>query len=59
MHLEGAVVNLENNPMADPLGPTFTEFVRYVLSPYPDDEHWKPFIEHCSLCNVKYDYILK
>lgn len=40
--------------------PTFWEFVQFIIgTPKSDfDEHWLSPITYCSLCNIKYDYIL-
>ncbi len=37
----------------------FTEFVRFLIDipPGPVDNHWRPFKDACSPCNVKYDFI--
>lgn len=35
----GIAVVVPNNPFAHPLGPTFPEFVQYVVDTLFDDEH--------------------
>ncbi|KAF2351584.1 Sulfotransferase [Trinorchestia longiramus] len=47
------------NPFANPFGPTFTEFVNYVVSRHTDDEHWRPYHAHCAPCTLHYNFILK
>lgn len=47
------------NPYANPVGPTFTEFVQYVVGPYSDDEHWRPYHTHCAPCSIEYNFILR
>ncbi|XP_014228255.1 carbohydrate sulfotransferase 10-like [Trichogramma pretiosum] len=43
------------------LVPTFGEFVDWLLQqdPAKDDHHWNQYHRHCSLCSVRYDYVLK
>ncbi|KAL7646632.1 UNVERIFIED_CONTAM: hypothetical protein RMT77_001883 [Armadillidium vulgare] len=49
-----------NNSYTNPVGPTFREFLQYITSRIiPDDEHWIPYYIHCSLCRVKYDFVLR
>ena len=52
-------VELEGNIYASPIGPTFEEFVKFVINTKLDDEHWSPYYKHCAICHVKYDFILK
>ncbi|XP_076029930.1 uncharacterized protein LOC143018454 isoform X3 [Oratosquilla oratoria] len=53
------LIALRDNPYANPLGPTFIEFVKYVVTVRVDDEHWRPYNLHCSLCYINYDFILR
>lgn len=41
--------------------PIFWEFVQYIIKTkgYNSDEHWTPTFKYCSMCLIKYDYILK
>ncbi|XP_076662026.1 carbohydrate sulfotransferase 11 [Halictus rubicundus] len=40
--------------------PTFNEFVLWLLqSSEQDDVHWDSYYTHCSVCNIRYNYILK
>ncbi|XP_033231715.1 carbohydrate sulfotransferase 11-like [Belonocnema kinseyi] len=43
------------------LVPTFEEFVTYLIqeSPSKYDPHWNQYYNHCSLCEINYDFILK
>ncbi|XP_068207653.1 carbohydrate sulfotransferase 12-like [Palaemon carinicauda] len=52
-------VDLPGNPFAEPLGPTFSEFVQYVLSGRHTDEHWRPYYAHCSPCHISYQFVLR
>ncbi|XP_018014307.1 carbohydrate sulfotransferase 12-like [Hyalella azteca] len=47
------------NPFANPVGPTFTEFIKYVVSKHSDDEHWTPYHHQCAPCSIDYNFILK
>ncbi|XP_047741527.1 carbohydrate sulfotransferase 11 isoform X2 [Hyalella azteca] len=47
------------NPFANPVGPTFTEFIKYVVSKPADDEHWTPYHQHCAPCSIDYNFILR
>ena len=40
-------------------GPTFWEFVQYVIRRPTGDEHWTPISRLCGLCQIKYTYIIK
>nr|XP_053645984.1 carbohydrate sulfotransferase 11-like [Cherax quadricarinatus] len=55
----GLPVVLPENPFATPLGPTFSEFVQYILDAHHDDEHWRTYEAHCSPCILPYDFILR
>ncbi|KAF2362582.1 Sulfotransferase [Trinorchestia longiramus] len=50
---------IKGNPYANPVGPTFPEFVQFIINTREDDEHWRPFHSHCAACNINYDAILK
>ncbi|CAL4068496.1 unnamed protein product, partial [Meganyctiphanes norvegica] len=50
---------LPNNPYASPPGPTFSEFVSYITTVRHDDEHWRPMHQHCSPCNINYNFIIR
>nr|XP_033325471.1 carbohydrate sulfotransferase 11-like [Megalopta genalis] len=40
--------------------PTFKEFALWLLqSSEQDDVHWDHYYTHCSVCNIRYNYILK
>ncbi|XP_078038801.1 carbohydrate sulfotransferase 11 [Augochlora pura] len=40
--------------------PTFKEFTLWLLqSSEQDDIHWDRYYTHCSVCNIRYNYILK
>lgn len=41
--------------------PTFQEFVNYLIleSTTNYDHHWDQYYEHCSLCEINYNFILK
>lgn len=41
--------------------PSFWEFVRYLQTiPLQEaDEHWTPQTHYCSMCAIKYDFIIK
>lgn len=43
------------------LVPTFEEFIRWLLRQpeEDDDQHWSQFHSHCSICQMRFDYILK
>ncbi|KAK7078862.1 hypothetical protein SK128_007283 [Halocaridina rubra] len=55
----GVPVKLPGNPFAKPLGPTFPEFVAYILHAKHDDEHWRTYYDHCSPCHMDYHVILR
>lgn len=55
----GLTVVMPNNPYANPVGPTFQEFVDFVISSLRDDEHWRPYNIHCASCHLNYDFILR
>ena len=40
---------------------TFEEFVRYAIDTHPakQNEHWQPYGQLCSFCNINYDFIGK
>lgn len=44
-------------------GPTFSEFVRYVIDSHhqaePVDEHWRAVYEFCTPCSINYTLIAK
>ncbi|CAL4084078.1 unnamed protein product, partial [Meganyctiphanes norvegica] len=51
---------LINNPYAQPLGPTFEEFLRFVIDPNKkDSKMWMPMHLSCSLCTIDYNFVLK
>nr|XP_045620422.1 uncharacterized protein LOC123771744 [Procambarus clarkii]XP_045620423.1 uncharacterized protein LOC123771744 [Procambarus clarkii] len=52
-------VILPYNPFAAPLGPTFSEFVQFILDAKYDDEHWRTYEAHCSPCLIPFDFILR
>lgn len=41
--------------------PTFPEFVDYLIHTDPEDydEHWRPVVIHCHVCQFHFDYIIK
>ena len=41
--------------------PIFWEFVQYVIEARRDrmDEHWKPTVAYCSMCILRYHYVIK
>ncbi|KAJ8688251.1 hypothetical protein QAD02_024046 [Eretmocerus hayati] len=43
------------------LVPTFEEFIRWLLQEDPTqyDSHWDRYYQHCSLCHVRYNQVLK
>ncbi|RXG53180.1 Carbohydrate sulfotransferase 11 [Armadillidium vulgare] len=47
------------NPFANPIGPTFEEFVKFVLSYPTNDDHWRPYYIQCSLCHMDYHYVMR
>ncbi|XP_063870695.1 carbohydrate sulfotransferase 11-like [Scylla paramamosain] len=53
----------ENSPQNIVLGkePTFPEFVDYLIHTDPEDydEHWRPVVMHCHVCQFHFDYIIK
>ncbi|CAL4098297.1 unnamed protein product [Meganyctiphanes norvegica] len=51
--------SLKHNPYSSPFGPTFPEFVRFVLESPDEDNHWKPMYKLCSLCKIDFNIILK
>ncbi|XP_068206933.1 carbohydrate sulfotransferase 12-like isoform X2 [Palaemon carinicauda] len=55
----GVPVNLPGNPFAEPVGPTFSEFVQYVINAKQDDEHWRSYFVHCSPCHMTYQFVLR
>ncbi|XP_071535734.1 uncharacterized protein [Panulirus ornatus] len=55
----GLPVVLSDNPFAKPLGPTFEEFVQFVIDTRHDDEHWRTYFTHCAPCYVPYNFILR
>ncbi|KAK3891716.1 hypothetical protein Pcinc_004404 [Petrolisthes cinctipes] len=52
-------VVMPSNPYANPVGPTFREFVDFVINAIIDDEHWRPHVVHCASCHMTYDFILR
>ncbi|XP_063607251.1 carbohydrate sulfotransferase 12-like [Penaeus indicus] len=57
--MAGLPVVLRNNPFASPVGPTFLEFVQYVVDVKFEDEHWRTYYSHCSPCLMDYDFVLR
>lgn len=55
----GQPVTLAGNPFAQPLGPTFREFVLFVLASRHVDPHWMEFHKQCAVCFFDYDFIIK
>lgn len=43
------------------LVPTFEEFILWLLTlpPDMDDVHWSQYHSHCSVCQVRYDYVMR
>lgn len=41
--------------------PSFHEFVQWLLQQdsSKDDAHWNQYYQHCALCSVHYDFVLK
>ena len=56
----GAILPLNSGSRTEKL-PTFWEFVQWFTNHQGSnqDEHWIPIIDYCSVCALKYDYILK
>ncbi|KAL7646631.1 UNVERIFIED_CONTAM: hypothetical protein RMT77_001882 [Armadillidium vulgare] len=52
-------VPLPKNPYTDPVGPTFEEFVRYIVHARMEDDHWRPYYIQCGMCHMVYDFVLK
>ncbi|XP_037783886.1 uncharacterized protein LOC119580056 isoform X2 [Penaeus monodon] len=57
--MAGLPVVLRGNPFASPVGPTFLEFVQYVIDSKHEDEHWRTYYSHCSPCLMDYDFVLR
>ncbi|ROT71889.1 Carbohydrate sulfotransferase 11 [Penaeus vannamei] len=55
----GHPVTLSGNPFTNPLGPTFREFVLFVVASKHADPHWMEFHRQCAVCNFDYDFIIK
>ncbi|KAK7065189.1 hypothetical protein SK128_002678 [Halocaridina rubra] len=53
------LVGMPGNPYAEPPGPTFPEFVKYILYRRFADDHWRTYNEHCSPCAMKYKFIIR
>ncbi|RXG72293.1 hypothetical protein Avbf_09683 [Armadillidium vulgare] len=45
-------VPLPKNPYTDPVGPTFEEFVRYIVHARMEDDHWRPYYIQCGMCHM-------
>lgn len=39
--------------------PTFSQFLKFIISEKNFDEHWRPYYIECDPCGIEYDYILK
>lgn len=50
---------LRGNPYANPIGPRFEEFVKFIVSSQKDDEHWRTYYNHCASCFIDYDFVLR
>jgi len=56
-----------DNPYMNPLGVTFMEFIKKVISTYlknghrppHNDPHWLPASDMCAICSIDYDIIEK
>ncbi|XP_047470657.1 carbohydrate sulfotransferase 11-like isoform X2 [Penaeus chinensis] len=57
--MAGLPVVLRGNPFASPVGPTFLEFVQFVIDSKHEDEHWRTYDSHCSPCLMDYDFVLR
>ena len=38
--------------------PTFWEFIQFLIKHPTTDNHWKPFSQLCSVCSVRYSFII-
>ncbi|KAK7016425.1 hypothetical protein SK128_026248 [Halocaridina rubra] len=47
------------NPFTNPFGPTFSEFISYIIKAAPDNEHWRTYYMNCNPCKIHYDFILR
>ena len=47
------------NSYATPIGPTFPEFIKFVVESHVHDDHWQPYNLHCSTCLINYDFIIR
>ena len=52
-------VKVNDNPMMSPRGPTFLEFIKYILYFNKETQFWRDYEKQCSFCETKYDFILK
>ena len=57
----GAPLPVANNARPTSDLPIFWEFVQYVIEARRErmDEHWKPTSMYCSLCILRYNYVIK
>ncbi|XP_018023701.1 uncharacterized protein LOC108679561 [Hyalella azteca] len=57
--LKHHLTRIKGNPYSNPIGPTFPEFVQFIINARQDDEHWRPYYTHCAACYIKYHAILR
>ena len=59
----GTPIQVKDNRRPNSDLPSFWEFSQSVIDDYKIDDHWRPIVEHCSICNTlslkTYNYILK
>ena len=59
----GTPIQVKDNRRPNSDLPSFWEFSQSVIDSYKIDDHWRPIVEHCSICNKlslkAYNYILK
>ena len=59
----GTPIQVKDNRRPNSDLPSFWEFSQAVIDEYKIDDHWRPIVEHCSICNTlslkAYNYILK
>jgi len=57
----GAPIPVANGGRPSSDLPVFWEFVQFVIESrkLTMDEHWKPVTNYCSLCTLRYDYVIK
>ena len=47
-----------DNPLDNPRGPTFVEFIKTVLIDGVMDQHWQSMERYCAPCAMDYDVVV-